>query len=240
VPGVRSNLLSVGKFADLGHVVLFNSTQCLIFDKDDLDSVYLRAHRDKNSKLYRLQGKSVYHDLPSNAAMLSSSISHDPQVDLIHPSIPATSSNPQPPVVPKSRRLTPGEIDLWHKRIGHVNFQSLYHMTTRGLVCGVPHVPHVKRICESCILGKHHRDKFPKRRTTETKRILELVHTDICGPLPITSRNHNRYILTFVDDFSRKCWLYFLSEKSQTLDKFKEFKALVETPQQKIKCLRSD
>jgi hypothetical protein len=164
----------------------------------------------------------------------------DPQVDLIHPGIPATSSNPQPPVVPKSRRLTPGEIDLWHKRIGHVNFQSLYHMTTRGLVCGVPHVPHVKRICESCILGKHHRDKFPKRRTTETKRILELVHTDICGPLPVTSRNHNRYILTFVDDFSRKCWLYFLSEKSQTLDKFKEFKALVETPQQKIKCLRSD
>jgi hypothetical protein len=76
VPGVRSNLLSVGKFADLGHVVLFNSTQCLIFDKDDPDSVYLRAHRDKNSKFYRLQGKSVYHDLPSNAAMLSSSISH--------------------------------------------------------------------------------------------------------------------------------------------------------------------
>jgi hypothetical protein len=59
-------------------------------------------------------------------------------------------------------------------------------------------------------------------------------------PLPVTSRNHNRYILTFVDDFSRKCWLYFLSEKSQTLDKFKEFKALVETQQQKIKCLRSD
>jgi IS30 family transposase len=185
--------------------------------------------------------------------MLSSSFDdHDIQVDS---SISSESSSPIPSdvttsvippiqslaVVPKKpRRLSPGEIDLWHCCIGHVNFQSLYHMTTQGLVYGVPIIPYVKRIRESCILGKHYREKFPKKRTMETMNILELVHTYICNPLLVTSRNHNRYILTFVDDFSRKCWIYFLSAKSQILDKFKEFRALVETKTHRIKCLRSN
>jgi hypothetical protein len=90
------------------------------------------------------------------------------------------------------------------------------------------------------MLGKLPRDRAPKKRTTFTTHKLQLIHTDLCGPLPITSRSGNKYILTFIDDFSRKTWLYFLSDKAQTLDCFKQFRALVETPTLRIGTLRSD
>jgi hypothetical protein len=54
----------------------------------------------------------------------------------------------------KPRRLTKAEIDLWHKRIGHINYQSLYHMTSRNLVAGTSKIPLVKHICESCVIDK--------------------------------------------------------------------------------------
>jgi len=61
-----------------------------------------------------------------------------------------------------------------------------------------------------------------------------------CGPMLVASRDGNRYILTFIDDFSRKTWLYFIWEKSQTLDSFKTFWALVKTPTTRIGTLCSD
>jgi hypothetical protein len=113
-------------------------------------------------------------------------------------------------------------------------------MMTRGLVCGITKIPHIKRICHSCVLGKHNWQRFPKHRSTVTTRPLQIVHSDLCGPMPITSRTSHRYLLTFIDDFTSKTWLYFLSEKSQTLEKFKEFCALVEKASSKIENLRSD
>ncbi|KAL4295260.1 hypothetical protein GQ457_12G032180 [Hibiscus cannabinus] len=74
-----------------------------------------------------------------------------------------------------------------------------------------------------------------------TRRPLEIVHTDIAGPFDIPSLGGNRYYLTFIDDYSRKCWVYVLKEKSEALAKFKEFKAMVEKQSGKyIKILRSD
>jgi hypothetical protein len=57
---------------------------------------------------------------------------------------------------------------------------------------------------------------------------LEIVHIDLCGPIQTTSLGGRIYFLTFIDDCSRKTWVYFLKHKSETFDKFKEFKALVE------------
>jgi hypothetical protein len=58
--------------------------------------------------------------------------------------------------------------------------------------------------------------------------------------MPTTSRTISKYLLTFIDDFTRKTWLYFLSDKSQTLNAFKTFKALVENKDHKIESLKSD
>lgn len=70
---------------------------------------------------------------------------------------------------------------------------------------------------------------------------LALLHTDLCGPLAIASLSGSRYILTITDDFSRYTWLYFLTNKSDTLSKFKSFKTMIELQENfKIKVIRLD
>jgi transposase InsO family protein len=94
--------------------------------------------------------------------------------------------------------------------------------------------------CESFILGKHKRTSFP-RFSTQAKQHLELAHTDLCGPMHTKSIGGSIYFLKFIDDFSRKIWIYFLRHKSETFAKFKEFKAEAEKRSGKyLKVLRSD
>jgi transposase InsO family protein len=59
---------------------------------------------------------------------------------------------------------------------------------------------------------------------------LDLIHSDLCGPMSIDTLSGYSYFITFIDDYSRKTWIYFLKtkESDEVLDRFKEFKALVE------------
>ena len=69
----------------------------------------------------------------------------------------------------------------------------------------------------------------------------ERFHTDVCGPFSVASTMKHRHYVIFVDDFSRKCWIFFMQKKSETYSKFYEFKALVEKESGKqVKALRSD
>jgi transposase InsO family protein len=71
--------------------------------------------------------------------------------------------------------------------------------------------------------------------------ILERIHIDVCGPFSVASTTKHRYYVIFVDDFSHKCWIFFMQKKDQTLSKFCEFKAFVEKESGKqVKALRSD
>ena len=54
------------------------------------------------------------------------------------------------------------------------------------------------------------------------------MHLDICGPIRPISNNNKRYFISFIDDCSRKVWVYFLTEKSEAFYTFKRFKNLVE------------
>ena len=71
--------------------------------------------------------------------------------------------------------------------------------------------------------------------------ILERIHTGVCGPFSVASTAKHRYYVIFVDDFSRKCWIFFMQKKSETYSKFCEFKALVEKELRKqVDALRSE
>ena len=75
----------------------------------------------------------------------------------------------------------------------------------------------------------------------KTKGTLELINSDVCGPMSSTSLSGFKYYITFIVDYSRKTWIYFLKAKSEVFEKFKEFKALIENlSDKKIKTLRSD
>ena len=132
-------------------------------------------------------------------------------------------------------------LELWHRRLGHLNVASVHAL--QNLVSGMNLGPRPSSslICEGCIEGKQHRATFPSNGGTRATKPLEIVHSDVCGPMRTTSMGGARYFVTFIDDFSRKVWVYLLKSKGECFERFKEFKALVETQSQhKIKVLRSD
>ncbi|KAI5336607.1 hypothetical protein L3X38_015875 [Prunus dulcis] len=130
---------------------------------------------------------------------------------------------------------------LWHLRYGHLSFNTLSLMGKQHMVRGLPTIQHQTQVCEACVLGKHQRNSFLTGYSWRASHHLELVHSDVCGPMNTTSTGGNRYFLTFIDDYSRKTWVYFLKYKSEVFDYFKVFKALAEKQSGfALKTLRSD
>ncbi|KAJ3686893.1 hypothetical protein LUZ61_016057 [Rhynchospora tenuis] len=133
------------------------------------------------------------------------------------------------------------KASLWHLRFGHLSRDGLKELAKKDMVHGLPDIDYPKQFCEGCVLGKQARSSFPRSAEYRAKRILELIHTDICGPITPKSFGEKRYFITFIDDYTRKTWVYFLKEKSEALEVFKKFKTMVEKRTgHYIKALRSD
>jgi len=135
------------------------------------------------------------------------------------------------------------EESLWHKRLGHISYDGLRALKHNSMVDGLPsHLRFVGKghVCTACQLGKQSRSKFPESNT-RSEGILDLIHSDIWGPAQLSSLGGNRYFVTFVDDCSRKMWIYFVKLKSQAFDVFLNFQKMVELESgRKIKILRTD
>ena len=130
---------------------------------------------------------------------------------------------------------------LWHNRLGHLSYDGLKPLVSKQMVKGLSSITTPRNICAHCLAGKQHRNAMPKKILWRASKKLQFVHADICGPIQPTLSSNKRYILSFIDDLSRKTWVYFLSEKSKTLSFFKSFKALVEKKVgESIICLRTD
>ncbi|CAH9062481.1 unnamed protein product [Cuscuta epithymum] len=128
--------------------------------------------------------------------------------------------------------------NLWHLRLGHIGEKGLTTLMKKNLINIDKNV--ALSPCSHCLFGKQHRVSF---NSTSTKRseLLSLVHSDVCGPFEVESIGGSRYFLTFIDDASRKVWVYFLITKDQVFECFKTFHVLVERETgKKLKCLRSD
>ena len=117
--------------------------------------------------------------------------------------------------------------ELWHKRIGHVNYMKLKDMQRHEIVKGLPQFGHLdfNHVFEACQFGKQIRIPFTRREVVR-KYPLELVHTDVWGPCDHTSLGNVSYFLIFVADFSRYTWIYFLNHKIHVFDTFKEFRTM--------------
>ena len=133
------------------------------------------------------------------------------------------------------------QADLWHRRLGHFHTRGIQRMIASEAVRGLPPLRFSEKVCSGCQLGKHARTKLPKETTYRASKILELIHSDVCGPFKVKSTGGARYFVTFVDDYSRKLWVYFISQKSQVLDKFRHFVQLMSNSTgQNVRTLRSD
>jgi hypothetical protein len=95
-------------------------------------------------------------------------------------------------------------------------------------------------ICKGCALGKNIKKPFPSSNN-RSKETLDLIHSDVCGPMPVRSLGGSLYFVTFIDDYSGKTWLYLLKSKDEVFSKFQEFKVEIENlTNKKIKTLRTD
>ena len=117
---------------------------------------------------------------------------------------------------------------LWHLRFGHLNFGGLQLLARTMMVRGLPSIEHPNQLCEGCLLGKQSRKSFSKEASTRATKSLQLVHTDVCGPIKPSSLGKSNYLLLFIDDLGKKTWVYFLKQKSEAFGAFKKFKAFVE------------
>lgn len=109
------------------------------------------------------------------------------------------------------------------------------------MVIGLPSIQFSDGVCQGCIIGKHPEEKYDKGKAWRATQLLELVHSDLTGPFPQPYFSRARYVLTFIDDFSRYTWVYFLKQKSEVFDHFQDFKAFVEKYSGKfIKILHID
>ena len=79
--------------------------------------------------------------------------------------------------------------------------------------------------CEPCLLGKMTKTPFFGTMERDTD-LLEIIHTDVCGPMSVDARGGSRYFLTFTNDLSRFEYIYLMKHKAETFEKFTEFQKL--------------
>lgn len=128
-----------------------------------------------------------------------------------------------------------------HENFGHLNMGDLKDLVNHNCIHGIKVSGNEKPpVCEICVQGKFACIPF-KRSETTSSEALELIHTDICGPMRVQSLSGSKYFATFVDDKTRYCEIVFLKNKSDIFEKFVEFKSRVEKQTgKKIKIVRSD
>ena len=117
------------------------------------------------------------------------------------------------------------DTNLWHLRLGHINLAKINRLVKDGPLkeLNVGTLP----VCESCLEGKMIKRPFLGNGEW-AKKSLKLIHSDICGPLNVQARGGYEYFITFIDNYSRYGYMYLMQMKSETFDKFKEFRAEAE------------
>lgn len=148
-----------------------------------------------------------------------------------------------PPITSLIASSSSATLNVWHERLSHVSHDIVKKMATSNHVIGMDVEP-VKedrnQYCNGCNLGKMHKLPF-STSTRTTTRVGELIHTDLVGPMHISSPNGAKYYIVFKDDYSRYKVAYFLKLKSESPDLFKLFskKMYCETGK-RVVTLRSD
>lgn len=129
----------------------------------------------------------------------------------------------------KNSSKSSSALEVWHRRLGHLNVKDLLTIYGRNETLQSLNLGKYKGDlkCEICLRGKMTRIPFPKRSERKSE-LLDLIHSDPCGPMRIQSAGKAKYFITFIDDKSRWCEVRFLKHKSEASNALREFKAIVE------------
>nr|GEW30502.1 retrotransposon protein, putative, Ty1-copia subclass [Tanacetum cinerariifolium] len=149
-----------------------------------------------------------------------------------------TNDNSMYAIKNKRAKLNLDSTLLWHYRLGHISKKRIEKLQHDGLLNSTDIKSFEK--CVSYMSGKMVRKAY-SHQVKKAKDLLGQIHTDVCGPFRIVSRQGASYFVTFTDDFSRYGYVYLLKYKHEVFETFKVFQKEVENQLGKtIKSLRSD
>lgn len=211
-PNLRRNLISGSKMEQRGSHLIGSNGKFWVYD-EKWNKLFFAKRRDN---LYFLK-PTKYLKEPAEFKESSNTISNV-----------AFNTNAQDNV-------------LWHNRFCHINQRYLVSTSNNECVKGLPGVSLLKEDCLVCKVAKAKRISFESLNSVRSKRPLELVHMDVCGPMPEVSVEGYKYFLTVTDDFSRKVTVFPIRNKSDVFDCFKKFQTRAERfLGKKILSVRSD
>lgn len=165
------------------------------------------------SLMFNNSGVDIYHDsiLVGHATLCDGlfilTVSHECNF--------SSSCNPR-----KRKRDLNTSFSLWHKRLGHISNDRIHRLVHNNILHNLDFS--YFSVCVECIKGKF--TKTHKKTSTRSSSVLEVIHTDICGPFPHKTFSGESYFITFTDDYSCYGYIYLLKEKSESLEKFKSLR----------------
>lgn len=212
-PSAMVNLLSVGWMVKQGWAITFRG------DPGHCELVYRGTHLGR----IPMTGALVFMDLEF----------------ILPPAADAAPPIKPPTEISAFARVTP-TLDIWHARIGHVGGDAVKRLPriAKGVIIDSS-LPLSR--CESCIMGKHPRQPFHSSEEKHSERFLDLIHSDVCGPMPVATPHGKRYFIVFLDDHTNILDVQLLATKDQALEAWRIVRARWENSSGfRVKIFRSD
>nr|GEV26727.1 putative ribonuclease H-like domain-containing protein [Tanacetum cinerariifolium] len=217
-----------------------NGFQELQRDEQELQSKGFEEHQDKRLWNSRTSGnRLVVHDTVNNIRRKSSSYIRTQNLYTFS----LEELAPQAPITCLLTKASQDESNLWHRRLGHINFRNMNKLVQGNLVRGLPNKMFLRdQTCIACNKGKQHKASYkgiPLVSLITTP--LHLLHMDLFGPTSVKSITNKYYCLVITDEFTRFSWVIFLTHKNETYRILEEFITLVENQfNHRVKCIRCD
>ncbi|GFT67713.1 retrovirus-related Pol polyprotein from transposon TNT 1-94 [Trichonephila clavipes] len=222
-------------------------TSCILFEENSDKGVWVI---DTAATSHFCNDKSLFLDLKPITNMKMSLATEDKSCPV--EGIGRLRFRPDHYIIPKSKEINffndvtaktkNGSIEIWHQRFCHVNNDYLVKTSKNDSVKGLPRLTdNGKTHCIPCKLAKSKRVSFKKTGAVRSKRPLELLHMDLCGPMPTESQGGNKYFLSIIDDYSRKVTVFPIRNKSDVFHTFIRFQKRAERfLSKKVIAVRTD
>ncbi|KAG9127787.1 hypothetical protein FRC07_009375 [Ceratobasidium sp. 392] len=117
----------------------------------------------------------------------------------------------------------------WHRALGHTSMESLRVMAKEGMVKGMELKGPAPQdhFCEACVQGKHNIAPFPAESETKVEKVGDLTVSDVWGPAPVAAIGGYKYYVSFTDVATRFTTLYFMRDKTEVPDRYKDYEAFI-------------
>lgn len=229
VPDLQFNLFSAGCALDKGYTMFSNNEKCEFVNKNG----EIGALATRENKLYRMH--FVSENNPEYAANFSI-LEHSPESVTEKESLKYETEVNDSLISECNTAKITESLSTWHSRLAHQNVNYVRQFLKRN------HIDFIEEnfLCEQCLKGKQHRLPFEQSKSRASKP-LELVHSDVCGPMEQESLGGARYFLLLKDDYTSYRYVYFMKQKSEVKKNIEKFISLAERETgHKMKTLRSD